>query len=79
MERNGCINAIDVAMNGTVKTRNLTPVQIENVAVNIGTNPVSDLKILNRCLFYHDLYFDPFSISDLTHDTSLFFVRHTVH
>ena len=43
MERNGCINAIDVAMNGTVKTRNLTPEQIENLAVNIGTNTVSDL------------------------------------
>ena len=47
METNGCTNAIDVAMNGTVKTRNLTPVQTENVAVNIGTNPVSDLKLKN--------------------------------
>ena len=37
MATNGCTNAIDVAMNGTAKTRNLTPVQTENVAVNIGT------------------------------------------
>ena len=47
METNGCTNAIDVAMNGTAKTRNLTPVQTENVAVNIGINSVSDLKLKN--------------------------------
>ena len=42
METNGCTNATDVAMNGTAKTRNLIPVQTENVAVSIGINPVSD-------------------------------------
>ena len=46
-EANGCTNAIDVAMNGTAKTRNLTPVQTKNVAVNIGTNPVSDPNLKN--------------------------------
>ena len=47
MATNGCTNAIDVAMNGTAKTRNLIPVQIENVAVNIGINPVSDPNLKN--------------------------------
>ena len=42
METNGCTNVIGVAINGTAKTRNLIPVQIENVAVNIGINSVSD-------------------------------------
>ena len=67
MERNGCTNAIDVAMNGTVKTRNLIPVQIENVAVNIGINPVSDPKLKNPnndyVVIYHshaDLSLIPF-------------------
>ena len=50
MATNGCTNAIDVAMNGTVKIRNLIPVQIENVAVNIGINPVSDLKNLKNLI-----------------------------
>ena len=56
METNGCTNAIDVAMNGTAKIRNLTPVQTENVAVNIGTNPVSDPKLKNP-KEYHDQTF----------------------